>query len=123
VKYHAALSLGKLGDDRAIPVLKEISNNSDKDMRSVGNSLLQNFEKRPIEDKSRIRPTPDISRKKMPEKSDDQMKKPPRIEPQKQHQTPTQKPDVKINRPIPKQQPSRTPPPKTTTPPKKGKVK
>ncbi len=124
VKYQAALSLGKLGDDRAIPVLKEISNNGDKDMRSVGSSLLQKFEKYPLNDNSRIRPIPDISQKKTSKKNNDQIKMPQRIEPQKQRQTPTKKQEIKANRPAPKQKPpSRTPQPKKTAPTRKGKEK
>jgi len=123
VKYQAALSLGKLGDNRAIPVLKEMSNNGDKDMRSMGNSLLQKFEHREQQERPQFKPMPTIPPRAGTNKKDNVIKKPSRLEPQKQRQTPTQKPDRKIIRPTPKQQPQRSTPPKTTSKPKKGKIK
>lgn len=116
VKYQAALSLGKLGDERAIPVLKEMSNNGDKDMRSVGNSILQKFDQpRPQQDRPQLKPIPITPPKGRTNKKDDAIKKQSRIEPQKQYQPPARKPDVKINRPTPKRQPQRSTPPKTTS--------
>lgn len=122
VKYQAALSLGKLGDQRAIPVLKEMSNNGDKDMRSVGNSLLQKFDHPNQQDRRELKPMPIPSPKTSTDKKDDVIQKPPSFEPQKQRQTPGQKPDIKIIRPAPKQQPQRSTPPKTTSPKKTGKM-
>lgn len=120
VKYQAALSLGKLGDERAIPVLKEMSNNGDKDMRSVGNAILQKFDQpKQQQDRPRLEPMPIPPPKSRTDKKDDAIKKSPRMEPQKQHQSPAQKPEAKINRPTPRQQPQRATPPKTTSPKKK----
>lgn len=44
VRYQAALSLGKLGDDRAQPILNEMAKNGDRDMSVVAKSLLQGFQ-------------------------------------------------------------------------------
>ncbi|UCE05723.1 MAG: tetratricopeptide repeat protein [bacterium] len=122
IKYQAALSLGKLGDKRAIPVLREMSNNGDKDMRSVGNSLLRKFERRPIQDRSQPRPMPNIPPKNRTDKKGDVIKQSHRVKPQIQKRTPTRKPDVKVTRPTPKRQPQRSTRPKTTAPKKKGKI-
>lgn len=122
VKYQAALSLGKLGDNRAIPVLKEMSNNGDKDMRSMGNSILQKFDRSRQQNQPKLKPMPIRPPKTTTDKKNDDIKKPPRFEPKKQRQTPTQKPDIKSIRPKPKQQPRRSTPTKKSTPPKKSKI-
>lgn len=127
VKYQAALSLGKLGDQRAIPVLKEMSNNGDKDMRSVGNSLLQKFDHPDQRARPELKPMPIQPPKNRTDKKDDVIKKPSRFEPQNKQQTPTRKPDNKTIRPIPRKQPQRSTipkstPPKTTNPKKTGKT-
>lgn len=122
VKYQAALSLGKLGDDRAVPVLKEMSNNGDKDMRSVGNSLLRKFEQPKQLDRPRFQPFPTRVPKNRVDKKNKTIKKPPRYEPKQQRQTPGRKPEVQSTtkrvRPVPKQRLTR---PQKTSPKKKGK--
>ena len=123
VKYQAALSLGKLGDKRAIPVLKEMSNNGDKDMRSVGNSLLQSIDDRRRQNRTQLKPFPIRPPKNKTDKKKSEIKKPPRFEPQKQRQTPTRKPSKKSIRPTPKRQPQRSTPPKKTSPKKKVKIR
>jgi tetratricopeptide (TPR) repeat protein len=122
VKYQAALSLGKLGDERAIPVLKEMSNNGDRDMRSVGNSLLQKLDQPTRQDQPQLKPFPNRAPDNRVDKKNKTIKKPPRYEPQKQGQTPARKPGTKVVKPIPKRQPQRSTPPKTTSPKKKGKI-
>lgn len=123
VKYQAALSLGKLGDKRAIPVLKEMSNNGDKDMRSVGNSLLQNIDDPRQQDRAKLKPLPLRLPKNKNDKKSDAIKKPPKVEPPKQHQAATQKPsNQRIQPTTPKRQPQRSTPPKTTNPKKKVKI-
>jgi len=145
IKYQAALSLGKLGDNRAIPVLKEMSNNGDRDMRSVGNSLLRKLDRptylkprdrsqRPMQSlppksrsdkKSNVIKPPTMSPKNQTKVRPDKkgnVAKPPTIKPKRQIKTPTRKPDIKINRPTQKQPPKRSTPPKTSPPKKKGKV-
>lgn len=122
VKYQAALSLGKLGDKRAIPVLKEMSNNGDRDMRSVGNSLLKNIDTPRQADRAKLKPLPIQLPKNKTDKKKDVIKKPPRFEPQQQRQTPTQKPSKKSIQSTPKRQPQRSTPPKTTNPKKKVKI-
>jgi len=120
VKYQAALSLGKLGDKHAIPVLKEMSNNGDRDMRSMGNSLLQKLE-RPTrlkpQDRRQLRPTPTIPPETRTDKRGN-IKKQPIVKPQRQRQIPSRKPTIKST---PKRQPKRSTPPKTSPPKKTGK--
>jgi hypothetical protein len=58
-KYRAAVSLGKLRDQRALPVLKQMEKNGDKDMGSVAKSLIRNVEKKPIKVSPRFRAQPD----------------------------------------------------------------
>jgi len=58
-KYQAAVSLGKLRDQRALPVLKQMEKNGDKDMGSVAKSLIRNVEKEPIKINPRLRTKPD----------------------------------------------------------------
>lgn len=58
-KYRAAISLGKLRDQRALPVLKQMEKNGDKDMGSVAKSLLRNIEAKPIKRKPKLRVSPD----------------------------------------------------------------
>jgi len=123
VKYQAALSLGKLGDNRAIPVLKEMSNNGDRDMRSVGNSILQKFEQPKQQDRPRLRPLPDRSPDNQVDKKNETIKKPPRYEPQKQRQAPIRKPDPKVVKPTPKRQPQRSTPPQQSSSKKKNVTK
>jgi tetratricopeptide (TPR) repeat protein len=122
VKYQAALSLGKLGDQRAIPVLKEMSNNGDKDMRSFGNSLLQRFERPGQQNHPPLKPMTIQPRNSKSGKKDDGIKHAPNMENRKQRQTPATKPNI---RQAPKQQPSRsTPSKKTRNPnPKKGNIR
>jgi tetratricopeptide (TPR) repeat protein len=120
VKYQAALSLGKLGDQRAIPVLKEMSNNGDKDMRSFGNSLLQKFEPQGQQNRPPLKPMTIQPPNNRRGKKDDGIKQAPKMETRKQRQVPTTKPMV---RPTPGKQPSRSTPPKKTSNPKKGKVR
>jgi len=56
IKYQAAVSLGKLRDQRALPVLKQMENNGDKDMSTVAKSLISDFnEARPIKSNPRQR--------------------------------------------------------------------
>ncbi len=112
VKYRAALSLGKLGDKRAMSALKEMANNGDRDMRTMANSLLQKkFNQEPPKDSRQLRPIPAIPPKIRTDKKDDVIKQ-PKIKPQRDRHTPTRKPNVKISRPAPKQQPRRSNPPK-----------
>lgn len=59
IKYRAALSLGKLGDRRALPTLRRMENNGDKDMGSVAKSLIRDFEKGPVKVNPRMRVKPD----------------------------------------------------------------
>lgn len=65
IKYRAAVSLGKLRDQRALPVLKQMEKNGDKDMGSVAKSLIRNVEKKPIKVTPRFRARPD--KKKIPD--------------------------------------------------------
>ncbi len=65
IKYRAAVSLGKLRDQRALPVLKQMEKNGDKDMGSVAKSLIRNVEKKPIKINPRYRVQPD--KKKQPD--------------------------------------------------------
>lgn len=123
VKYQAALSLGKLGDQRAIPVLKEMSNNGDKDMRSFGNSLLQKFERPGRQDRPPLKPMPIPPPKNRTGKKDDKINQPPKMEMQEQRRVPAAKPGIKRMKPPPKQQPSRSTPPKKTRNPKKGNIR
>jgi len=122
VKYQAALSLGKLGDKRAIPVLKEMSNNGDRDMRSVGNSLLQSIDDRRRQNRTQIKPIPIQPQKSKTDKKKNTIKKPPTFEHPKQRQAPTQRPRTERIKPAQKQQPKRSTPPKITNPKKKVKM-
>ena len=61
-KYRAAVSLGKLRDQRALPVLKQMEKNGDKDMGSVAKSLIRNVEKKPIKVNPRLRAKPDMKK-------------------------------------------------------------
>lgn len=123
VKYQAALSLGKLGDQRAIPVLKEMSNNGDKDMRSFGNSLLQKFERPGQQDRPPLKPMTIQPPNNRQGKKDDKINQSPRMEMQEQRQVPAAKPGIKRTPPPKKQQPSRSTPPKKTRNPKKGNIR
>ena len=58
-KYRAAVSLGKLRDQRALPVLRQMESNGDKDMGSVAKSLLRNIEAKPKKVSPRLRVLPD----------------------------------------------------------------
>ena len=60
-KYQAAVSLGKLHDQRALPVLRQIKNNGDKDMGNVAKSLINNIEAKPKNRKPKLRVLPDNS--------------------------------------------------------------
>ncbi|NOZ62649.1 MAG: tetratricopeptide repeat protein [Calditrichaeota bacterium] len=44
IKYQASLSLGKLNDQRALPGLRQIANNGDKDMSQIARSLIKTIE-------------------------------------------------------------------------------
>ena len=68
-KYRAAVSLGKLRDQRALPVLRQMENNGDKDMGSVAKSLLRNIEAKPIKRSPRLRVLPDNQKQKNDERS------------------------------------------------------
>lgn len=59
VRYQAALCLGKLGDDRARPILNEMANNGDRDMRVVAKSLLQNYQQKTPGDAPKLIQLPD----------------------------------------------------------------
>ena len=52
-------TVGKLRDQRALPVLKQMEKNGDKDMGSVAKSLLRNIEAKPIKRKPELRVSPD----------------------------------------------------------------
>lgn len=76
VRYQAALSLGKLGDERARPALREMSRNGDRDMRSMAKSLLENFEQAPSREPQKQKQTPEIIRPPRTEKRDHIPKQP-----------------------------------------------
>jgi tetratricopeptide (TPR) repeat protein len=63
VKFQAAVSLGRLRDRRALPVLKQMEEqmeaNGDIDMGNVAKSLIRNVEKKPISISPRLRAQPD----------------------------------------------------------------
>jgi len=44
IKYQASVSLGKLNDPRALPGLRQIANNGDRDMGRMAKSLIQQIE-------------------------------------------------------------------------------
>ncbi|MBD3290660.1 GWxTD domain-containing protein [candidate division KSB1 bacterium] len=55
VRYQAAISLGKLRDDQAAPVLQEIADNGDQELSSLAESLIENLEESSNSGKSRRR--------------------------------------------------------------------
>jgi tetratricopeptide (TPR) repeat protein len=59
IKYQAAVSLGKLHDQRALPVLKQMENNGDKDMGKVAKSLIKDFEIKSLDLSPRQRTQPE----------------------------------------------------------------
>lgn len=123
VKYQAALSLGKLGDNRAIPVLKEMANNGDKDMRHVGRALLERFEasenwnpfKEPL-------PAGGLQRS-LSEEEQAGFKQPPEIKPDRQPTRVRKQPETRIKQPDQKPQPSRPLSPRKTEPSRRNRMK
>jgi len=122
-KYRAAVSLGKLRDQRALPVLKQMENNGDKDMGSVAKSLIRNVEKKPIKVNPRFRAQPD--KKKQPDDFQTKrrtVRQPGRRTSEKmpayrKQPTKGRTASPKVNRPSPRSQPkSRTPAVKTKPP-------
>lgn len=111
VKYQAALSMGKLGDRRAIPALNEMTDNGDRDMRSMANSLLHSFEPRRIKYRSQIKPMPYVPPKARTDKKDRIIKQ-PGMEPTRKQFEPKQRPQIKNIRPAPKPQTQKTTPSK-----------
>ncbi len=120
-KYRAAVSLGKLRDQRALPVLRQMESNGDKDMGLVAKSLLRNIEKKPIKRSPGLRVLPDNQKQKNDEKSNRRTIRQPQSRTsetlpgyQKQRRT-SKTPSPKINRP------SRQPQTKSRTPEVKTK--
>lgn len=120
VRYQAALSLGKFQDQRAVPALHEMSNNGDRDMRSIATSLLKSYRSQ----------TSDIQKQETPKKIElpkskvnrkDDAIKAPRQQPKQERPGTASPPKIKRSQP-PKQGSPKTNPPKTSPPPKKGKI-
>jgi HEAT repeat protein len=120
VKYQAALSLGKFQDQRAVPALHEMSNNGDRDMRSIATSLLKSYPSQPPGIQKQDKPIKIEPPKSKVDKKDDAIKT-PRLQPKKERPGTTAPPNIKRNQP-PKQTSPKTKPPKTSAPPKKGKI-
>jgi len=111
IKYQAALSLGKLGDKRAIPVLREISNNGDKDMRSMGRSLLRKVDPagKPVKPSLTPKIPPAGTKKgKLIQRS-----------PRSRSPISTRPPQINSRKTTPRRVPSRSTKPKTPPPPKR----
>jgi len=123
VKYQAALSLGKLGDERAIPVLKEMANNGDRDMRFVGKALLQRFEHPEIAvPMDEPLPLGGVPHGQL-EKEQDRFKQPPEFRPERQPNRVRKQPAPRLKQPAGKLQPSRPLTPKTIEPTRKSRTK
>lgn len=126
VRYQAALSLGKFRDQRAVPVLNEMSKNGDRDMKSIANSMLRNYPSQPPgKQLQQERKLHDPSKSRLNGK-DDAIKKPapqPRKDVQKEQRLREPAPP-KIDRTQPPKQtsPKSTPPPKSSTPQKKERM-
>ncbi|MDZ7263549.1 MAG: tetratricopeptide repeat protein [candidate division KSB1 bacterium] len=114
VRYQAALSLGKLGDTRARPILNEMANNGDRDMRVVAKSLLQGFQQGTPAESPRIMPFPDKGQSSAAQRPavGDQFRKVPESS-VKQVTPPPKKPQLETrSRPPGSQQARPTPPSK-----------
>jgi len=120
VKYQTALSLGKFQDQRAVPALHEMSNNGDRDMRSIATSLLKSYPSQPPGIQNQQRPIKIEPPKSKVDKKDDAIKAPRRL-PKKERSGTTAPPKINRNQP-PKPSAPKTTPPKTSPPPKKGKI-
>lgn len=120
VKYQAALSLGKFQDQRAVPALHEMSNNGDRDMRSIATSLLKSYSSQPQGIQKQQKPIRIEPPKSKVDKKDDAIKA-PRRQPNQERPETTVPPKIKRSQP-PKQMSPKTKPPKTSPPPKKGKI-
>ncbi len=123
VKYQAALSLGKLGDNRAIPVLKEMANNGDKDMRHVGKALLERFEAPESWDALKEPMPAGELHRSLSEQGQDGLKQPPEIKPDRQPTRVRKQPEPGIKHPDNKPQPSRPLSPRKTEPSRKSRMK
>ncbi len=120
VRYQAALSLGKFQDQRAVPALNEMSNNGDRDMRSIAKSLLKSYPAQTPESQRQQKPTSIRPPKSKTNPKDDAIKT-PRPQPQKERQTKPVAPKVNRSQP-PKQTSPKSQPPKTSPPPKKSVI-
>lgn len=123
VKYQAALSLGKLGDERAIPVLKEMANNGDKDMRFVGKALLQRFESPQMAVPSDESLPPGGVRRSLSEDEQPNLKHPPELKPDRQPARVRKQSEPGFNQPSNKPQPSRPISPRKIEPSRKSRMK
>lgn len=123
IKYQASVSLGKLRDKRALPALKQMANNGDRDMSLMAKSLIKNIESKPVTKQPKIRVLPDTHKKIGRDKINGRsLKQPPIHTPDnrpgniKQPQK-TRNPSARIQRPVRQSSTrSRTPSTKTTSP-------
>lgn len=125
VRYQAALSLGKFRDERAVPALKEMSKNGDRDMRSIARSLLNDYPSQAIDKQPRQTPIPMNQQRSKIEPKKDAIQT-PRTQPQKeikreQRQRTPAPPKINRSQP-PKQTTPKSTPPKTSAPPKKSNI-
>ncbi|MDZ7333177.1 MAG: tetratricopeptide repeat protein [candidate division KSB1 bacterium] len=123
VKYQAALSLGKLGDERAIPVLREMANNGDKDMRFVGKALLQRFESPQMavpSDESSL--TGGMRRSLSEEEKGRHLKQPPKLKSDRQPARVRKQSEPSFKQPSHKPQPSQPVSPRKIEPSRKGRM-
>ncbi len=89
IKYQASISLGKLNDQRALPGLRQIASNGDKDMSQMARSLIKTIESGKVKhpDKNQLKD-------RLPIQRDNKFKKIPTKTPQNRVRNPIRSPGI-----------------------------